>query len=175
MPRPSNICQETTDTLLLRPLSGCTSAPPSSQIYPWLLNVAFVGVGWVINKVFFEWKTTLKFPQSVSVAAVCWISSPRGGAAWCRLFSLLISITTSRLLSASERAQQREGGGWLLVADLSIRSITAPKASLAIITPRAPPIIGARKAASCMMIHWQTWHRGTPALVNEAIFSCVPC
>ena len=117
----------------------------------------------------------MKFPQSVSVAAVCWISSPRGGAAWCRLFSLLISITTSRLLSASERAEQREGGCWLLVADLSIRSITGPKASLAIITPRAPPIIGARKAASCMMIHWQTSHRGTPALVNEAIFSCVPC
>ena len=164
MPRPGNICQETTDTLLLR--GHCPAAPPLRPLVrstP-LLNVAFVGVGWVINKVFFEWKTTLKFPQSVSVAAVCWISSPRGGAAWCRLFSLLISITTSRLLSASERAKQREGGCWLLVADLSIRSITGPKASLAIITPRAPPIIGARKAASCMMIHWQTWHRGTPAL-----------
>ena len=80
------------------------------------------------------------------------------------------NLTTALGIRESKAERRR-----LLVADLSIRSITAPKASLAIITPRAPPIIGARKAASCMMIHWQTWHRGTPALVNEAISSCVPC
>ena len=80
------------------------------------------------------------------------------------------NLTTALGIRESTAERRR-----LLVADLSIRSITGPKASLAIITPRAPPIIGARKAASCMMIHWQTSHRGTPALVNEAIFSCVPC